>query len=81
MIISSALAYVLFFAIVAEVGAVNVSLATFIVPIAALLLGKIFLSETLAWNQWVGMAMILFGLVAIDGRLFKQGGNQAANAR
>ncbi|MEN0088062.1 MAG: DMT family transporter [Pseudomonadota bacterium] len=71
VLLSTALAYVLFFAIVAEVGAVNVSLATFIVPIVALFLGKLLLSETLVWNQWAGMAMILFGLIAIDGRVFK----------
>ncbi|MEM1365665.1 MAG: DMT family transporter [Pseudomonadota bacterium] len=81
VIISSALAYVLFFAIVAEVGAVNVSLATFIVPIVALILGKVFLAERLLLNQWLGMAMILFGLLAIDGRVFKQGTNRAAPAK
>ncbi|MEO0635699.1 MAG: DMT family transporter [Pseudomonadota bacterium] len=80
VVISTALAYVLFFAVVAKVGAVNVSLCTFIVPIVALLLGKLFLSETLIWNQWLGMAMIMFGLLAIDGRVFRTPTKRASDA-
>lgn len=70
VILSTALAYVVFFKVVAEVGSVNVSLCTFIVPIIALLLGTFILGERLELTQWLGMAAILAGLTAIDGRLF-----------
>jgi drug/metabolite transporter (DMT)-like permease len=78
VILSTAFAYVLFFKVVAEVGALNVSLCTFIVPIAALILGKLFLDEQLSVTQWLGMGAILAGLLAIDGRIFARKNRQKA---
>ena len=72
VLISTALAYVFYFKIVAAVGAVNVSLCTFIVPVAALILGTSLLGETLTLTQWLGMAAIFAGMVAIDGRIFRK---------
>lgn len=69
-ILCTALAYILFFRILSEAGAVNVSLVTFLVPVSAILLGMVFLDETLESSQIVGMALIAIGLLILDGRLF-----------
>lgn len=70
-LLSTAFAYVLFFRILATAGAVNLMLVTFLIPVSAILLGVLFLEETLQIKHFVGMAMIACGLAAIDGRLIK----------
>ena len=68
-LLSTALAYVLFFRILASAGAINLMLVTFLIPVSAILLGSTFLGETLAPMDFAGMALIGLGLAAIDGRL------------
>lgn len=68
-LLSTALAYVLFFRILSTAGAVNLMLVTFLIPVSAILLGVLFLGETLQAKHLIGMAMIAAGLAAIDGRL------------
>ena len=65
---STALAYMLFFRILARAGATNVSLVTLLVPVSAVLLGAVFLGETLSAVTYAGMALIALGLACIDGR-------------
>ncbi|MBK8457155.1 MAG: DMT family transporter [Phyllobacteriaceae bacterium] len=67
---STAFAYVLYFRLIATAGATNAALVTLIVPVSALLLGVLLLGEKLALHELVGMGVILFGLLVIDGRLF-----------
>jgi drug/metabolite transporter (DMT)-like permease len=69
-LLSTALAYILFFRILAVAGATNLLLVTFLIPVTAIVLGAAFLDETLAQHHFVGMALIGLGLAAIDGRLF-----------
>jgi drug/metabolite transporter (DMT)-like permease len=68
--LSTALAYVLYFRILALAGAVNLLLVTFLVPVSAILLGTLVLHEALAPRHLLGMALIGLGLAAIDGRPF-----------
>jgi drug/metabolite transporter (DMT)-like permease len=68
---STALGYVLYFGILAGAGATNLLLVTFLIPVSAILLGWLFLAETLALGHLGGMALIGLGLVAIDGRLLR----------
>ncbi len=68
-IVSTALAYVIFFYILASAGAVNVALVTLLVPVSAILLGTLILGEDLAGRHYVGMGLIGIGLLAIDGRI------------
>jgi len=67
-IVSTALAYVIYFRILATSGAVNVALVTLLVPVSAILLGTLVLGEALALRHYLGMALIGLGLLAIDGR-------------
>jgi len=69
-LLSTALAYVIFFRVLASAGATNLMLVTFLIPISAILLGSLFLGERLAVRHGLGMALIAAGLAAIDGRLF-----------
>jgi drug/metabolite transporter (DMT)-like permease len=68
-LVSTAFAYILFFRIIGLAGATNASLVTLLVPPSAILLGMIFLGETLEWVEWAGMVVIALGLVVLDGRL------------
>lgn len=66
--LSTAFAYVVFFRLLATAGATNLMLVTLLVPVSAVLLGVLFLGETLTPRQFGGMALIALGLAAIDGR-------------
>jgi drug/metabolite transporter (DMT)-like permease len=70
--LSTALAYVLYFRILATAGATNLLLVTLLVPVGAILLGTAFLGETLASRHLLGMPAIALGLVAIDGRAYRR---------
>jgi drug/metabolite transporter (DMT)-like permease len=67
--LSTALAYVIYFRVLATAGATNTMLVTFLVPISAILLGVVFLKESFTAQTLEGMLLIGVGLVAIDGRL------------
>lgn len=80
-LLSTALAYVIFFRVLASAGATNLMLVTFLIPVSAILLGGLFLGERLAVRHGVGMALIACGLAAIDGRLFARlGQHRSASA-
>ncbi len=70
-VVCTALAYILFFRILAAAGATNVSLVTFLIPPSAILLGIVFLGEEIALRHAIGLTLIVIGLLAIDGRLFR----------
>ncbi|MEF3046252.1 DMT family transporter [Pseudotabrizicola sp. L79] len=70
-VLSTALAYGLFFRILERVGATNLSIVTFLIPVSATLLGAVVLGERLLPQHLVGFALICAGLVAIDGRVQK----------
>ena len=67
----TAFGYVLYFRLIDSAGATNALLVTLLVPPVAILLGGLFLGETLAPQDFVGLALIALGLAAIDGRLLK----------
>jgi len=71
-IVSTVVAYLIYFRILQRAGATNALLVTLLVPVSAILFGYLFLSERLMTNHFIGMAMIMFGLLIIDGRLFKK---------
>jgi drug/metabolite transporter (DMT)-like permease len=71
-IFSTALAYLVFFRLLARVGATNTSLVTFLIPVSSLLLGFLFLDEALVAVQLLGMLLIVAGMAVIDGRLVQR---------
>ncbi len=70
-LISTAYGYILFFRIMSRAGATNTSLVTLLVPPSAILLGFLFLGETLEATDIAGMLLIAAGLVVLDGRILR----------
>lgn len=68
--ISTCLAYIVYYRILATAGSVNLMLVTLLIPVSAILLGALLLHERLEVNDFLGMAAIALGLLAIDGRVF-----------
>jgi drug/metabolite transporter (DMT)-like permease len=69
-VVSTAVAYVIYFRLLATAGAVNASLVTLLVPVSATLLGAALLGERLTGPNLAGMGLIGLGLLVIDGRVF-----------
>ena len=68
----TALAYLLFFRILASSGASNVSLVTFLIPVSSLILGALFLDEAIVPRHLLGMALIGVAMIVIDNRLVQR---------
>jgi len=70
-LLCTGLAYIIFFAVLASAGATNLSLVTLLIPVSALLLGRVVLGEPITPGALGGTALIALGLAAIDGRLLR----------
>ena len=70
-LLSTALAYGLYFRILAASGATRAALVTFLVPVSALLLGLVFLREPVAPRDGPAILLVALGLAIIDGRLLR----------
>src|SRR5437763_8784474 len=68
-LLCTAFGYVLYFRLIDRAGATNALLVTLMVPPTAILLGALFLNETLAPQDFLDLGLIALGLAAIDGRL------------
>jgi drug/metabolite transporter (DMT)-like permease len=69
--LSTALAYVVYFRILAGAGATNVLLVTLLIPATSVILGALFLHERLTLHSFLGFALIALGLAFIDGRIVR----------
>ncbi|MDG2313436.1 MAG: DMT family transporter [Alphaproteobacteria bacterium] len=71
-VFSTAIAYLIYFRILATAGATNLMLVNFLVPITAIFLGIMVLGESISLQNILGMFFIGVGLTLIDGRLNKK---------
>ncbi|MEO9527622.1 MAG: DMT family transporter [Roseibium sp.] len=71
-VLGTAIAYLIYFRLLAEAGATNASLVTLLVPASALLLGWLVLGESLGPLQLAGFALLLCGLIVLDGRILRR---------
>ncbi len=71
-LLSTALAYALYFRILSSSGATSVQLVTFLVPVSAILLGSLILGEAVELRHFTGMILIGLGLTAVDGRMYRK---------
>ena len=62
-LICTALAFVLFFALIREVGNARATVITYVNPAVAIAAGAVFLDESLTWSIGVGFVLILAGSV------------------
>ena len=70
-VICSVLAYFIYFKILLSTGAGNLLICTIIIPPSAILLNAIFIGELITLNELIGLVIITFGLLILDGRLKK----------
>jgi drug/metabolite transporter (DMT)-like permease len=66
---STALAYILYYRILAAAGAGNLLLVTLMIPPVAILLGAWARGEALPANAYLGFVLLTAGLLIIDGRI------------
>lgn len=71
-VLSTALAYIVFFQILVRSGASNVMLVTLLIPVTSILLGHLFLAEVIRPGEIVGALVIASSLLIVDGRLFRR---------
>lgn len=60
-LVCTALAFILFFALIAEVGPSRTTLITYINPAVAVVLGVLILSEPITWGILIGFPLVLIG--------------------
>ena len=70
-LLSTALAYVIYFRLLKTAGATNLLLVTLLIPVSAIILGVFLLDEILEPQHLYGMAVISLGLLIMDGRLLQ----------
>ena len=70
-VICSVLAYFIYFKILLSTGAGNLLICTIIIPPSAILLNAILIGESITLNELIGLVIITFGLLILDGRLKK----------
>jgi drug/metabolite transporter (DMT)-like permease len=66
---ASSLAYILYFRLVAEIGATKALTTEFMVPVVAVIVGAAFLGETVTVTDLIGAACILLGSALVLGLL------------
>ncbi len=67
-VVCTALAFLLFFALIAEVGPVRATVITYVNPAVAAVLGVAVLSEHITGGMLLGFALVLVGCVLATGR-------------
>lgn len=68
-VLSTAVAYLLYFEILVRAGSANLMLVTLLIPPIAIALAVVFLGEAIGYEAWVGFGLIALGLAITDGRL------------
>ncbi|MEM8793380.1 MAG: DMT family transporter [Pseudomonadota bacterium] len=70
-IFATALAYLLYYRVLAMAGAGNLMLCTLMIPPIAILLGWLFLGERIGGQSFLGFSIIALGLLVVDGRILR----------
>jgi drug/metabolite transporter (DMT)-like permease len=71
-LLSTAIAFIVWFRLILTAGATNTSMVTFLIPITALLLGTFILDEQLHWASFVGLVLILSGLAVAHNHMLHE---------
>ncbi len=71
-ILSTAIAYLLYFKILARAGSANLMLVTLLIPPIAVGLSVTFLNENMGKEALIGFGLIAIGLLVTDGRLLNR---------
>ena len=79
-LLCTGVAYILYFRLIAHIGATSASAVTFLIPAFAAAFGWLFLDETLSASMIVGAAVILVGTALAMGLWPRQRAAVASNA-
>lgn len=66
-IVCTGAAYLLFFKLIKDVGAMRALSVTFLIPVFGVLWGALFLDETVGWSKLLGGALVLCGTALANG--------------
>lgn len=64
-VICSGVAYLLYFRLIDEIGAVSALTVTFLIPLFGVLFGHVFLDEAVGWHTLVGSAIVILGTALV----------------
>ncbi len=67
--LGSGIAFALNYQVVREAGSSTASTVTYLTPLFAVIVGTIFLSETISWNEPVGGVLVILGVAVAQGRV------------
>jgi len=70
-LVGTALAYLLYYRVLAMAGSSNLMLVTLIIPPVAIVLGAWVLDEALPPTAYAGFALLALGLCVLDGRIWR----------
>lgn len=73
---STALAYLLYYRVLATAGAANIGFVTLMLPPIAIALGALARGEALAPHAFLGLALLAAGLALLDGRIVRAFGRR-----
>ncbi len=68
-LLSTAVAYLLYFHLLATAGATNLLLVTLLIPVSAMAMAALLLGEAVGARQLLGMSLIGLALLLLDGRV------------
>ena len=66
-VFGTTLAFIVYYRLIETADASYISLVTYLVPIFGILLGVLVLGERLGWNDYAGFALILTGVMIVNG--------------
>ena len=70
-VLGSALAWIMFYYLLHEIGPTRATLVTYLFPIGGVLFGVIFLREHLSWQLLAGTLLIAASLAVVNGKPFR----------
>ncbi len=70
--VTTGFAYLLYFRLLDQVGVVNTSTIAFLIPVFALIWGRVFLGEPITVSNVVGGGLVLAGVALVNGMLDKK---------
>ncbi|MCA9899129.1 MAG: EamA family transporter [Ardenticatenaceae bacterium] len=74
-VLGTAVAFVVYYRLLETAPASYVSMTTYIIPVFGVILGVLVLKEQLTWHAYAGFALILLGVMIVNG-LLKWGGKR-----
>jgi len=74
-VLGTAVAFVVYYRLLETAPASYVSMTTYVIPVFGVILGVLVLNEQLTWHAYAGFALILLGVMIVNG-LLKWGGKR-----